>query len=370
MKYPRSLLCTAVLLALAAGGPALAVPVVEDTQSQPDRPGAVIEEHEWLMAQDERNTGDIHKHVEKIVIDMPDINGIVDEAMSSAFMHTFSSGSVKSIKNAPYSGEVITEKIQRLGDGNQITHKNVSRVFRDAQGSTRQETLASNGDVKSVHIRDADGNRYVLNPAKHSAIKISLAEVHAQVGNFVSKHVKKIVTGKSGGDQVVVKQHDDDDDEGPGDHKEIRVQVMTDDEGEMGEHMAAFGDAFTHAWHMGEPLGISMGSASEKTTTKLGTKGFDGVNADGKSTSYTIPAGKIGNEKPIVVTSESWYAPELQITVYSKHSDPRSGDTIYRVANLKRQEPSPDLFKVPSDYTVKDLLASFKKRSKSDADKK
>jgi hypothetical protein len=51
-------------------------------------------------------------------------------------------------------------------------------------------------------------------------------------------------------------------------------------------------------------------------TTTLGTKDFDGVRAEGKSTVWTIPAGEIGNRNPIQVTSESWYAPDLQVTVY------------------------------------------------------
>jgi hypothetical protein len=42
------------------------------------------------------------------------------------------------------------------------------------------------------------------------------------------------------------------------------------------------------------------------------------------------------------------------MTVYSKHSDPRVGDTIYRLANVKRSEPSLGLFTAPDGYTVKE----------------
>ena len=64
----------------------------------------------------------------------------------------------------------------------------------------------------------------------------------------------------------------------------------------------------------------------------------------------TIPAGEIGNRNPIMVTSESWYSPELQVTVYSRQSDPRHGETIYRLTNIRRAEPAADLFKVPEEY--------------------
>src|SRR5258708_39309893 len=89
------------------------------------------------------------------------------------------------------------------------------------------------------------------------------------------------------------------------------------------------------------------------TATSLGTKDFDGVKAEGKSTVWTIPAGKIGNRNAINVTSESWYSPELQVTVYSRHDDPRTGESIYRLAAIKRAEPQPDLFKVPEGYQTK-----------------
>jgi hypothetical protein len=64
-----------------------------------------------------------------------------------------------------------------------------------------------------------------------------------------------------------------------------------------------------------------------------------------------------------VVSDETWYAPDLQITVYTKHSDPRSGDTVFRLDNLKREEPAASLFAVPSDYTVRDPLAKLAEKA-------
>jgi hypothetical protein len=49
---------------------------------------------------------------------------------------------------------------------------------------------------------------------------------------------------------------------------------------------------------------------------------------------------------------------ELQVTVLSKHSDPRAGENTYRLAGIKREEPAAALFAVPSDYTVKDVMAN------------
>ena len=54
-----------------------------------------------------------------------------------------------------------------------------------------------------------------------------------------------------------------------------------------------------------------LGKGETKT---LAARDFDGVKAEGKATTWTIPAGQIGNQKPILVTSESWYSPDLQVT--------------------------------------------------------
>jgi hypothetical protein len=88
-------------------------------------------------------------------------------------------------------------------------------------------------------------------------------------------------------------------------------------------------------------------------TTSLGNKDFDGVKAEGKSTVWTIAAGEIGNKNAIHVTSETWYSPDLQVTVYSRYNDPRTGESIYRLAGIRRGEPSAELFRVPPDYKVR-----------------
>jgi len=36
----------------------------------------------------------------------------------------------------------------------------------------------------------------------------------------------------------------------------------------------------------------------------------------------------------------------------TRHSDPRTGETTYRLRNILRAEPDPSLFTVPADYQV------------------
>jgi hypothetical protein len=84
----------------------------------------------------------------------------------------------------------------------------------------------------------------------------------------------------------------------------------------------------------------------------LGTQTINGISAQGTRYTRTIPAGQIGNDKPITIVNERWYSPDLQIVVKSTRNDPRFGSTTYTVTNVQRQEPAASLFIVPSDYTV------------------
>ena len=95
------------------------------------------------------------------------------------------------------------------------------------------------------------------------------------------------------------------------------------------------------------------GPADNEVKEELGKQIIEGVEADGTRTTVTIPAGEIGNERPIEIVSERWYSPELQMVIMTKHSDPRSGETTYRLTNISRTEPAKSLFEVPADYTLK-----------------
>lgn len=73
----------------------------------------------------------------------------------------------------------------------------------------------------------------------------------------------------------------------------------------------------------------------------------------------TIPAGDMGNELPINVVTETWFSPELQVTVLRKFNDPRYGEDIYRLTNINRTEPAKALFEIPAEYTIKEGPGMF-----------
>ena len=98
-------------------------------------------------------------------------------------------------------------------------------------------------------------------------------------------------------------------------------------------------------------------SGSNTRKESLGTQLIEGIQAEGTRVVETIPAGAIGNDTPIEIISETWVSPELGVIVKSIHSDPRSGDNVYRLTNIRRAEPDPSLFQVPPNYTVKEGLS-------------
>jgi hypothetical protein len=95
--------------------------------------------------------------------------------------------------------------------------------------------------------------------------------------------------------------------------------------------------------------------ATAGTVEPLGTRQIEGVAAEGTRMTTTIPAGQIGNLNPINMVTERWFSKELQMAVLITRRDPRSGETVYRLTNIVRAEPPPDLFTVPSDYRVVDM---------------
>jgi hypothetical protein len=104
------------------------------------------------------------------------------------------------------------------------------------------------------------------------------------------------------------------------------------------------------------------GAGNTPSVEQLGSKIIEGVQADGTRTTITIPAGQMGNDRPIDIVDEQWRSSELQVTVLSRHNDPRMGETVYSLTNISRSEPSPTLFQVPPDYTIKEGPVMFERK--------
>jgi hypothetical protein len=206
----------------------------------------------------------------------------------------------KTVTGAPFTATAVGTINRTLADGNKITQTVQSNLYRDTQGRVRKEVTlpamaGSTADTPKslVFIHDpVAGTGYVLDTNK-------------KVAHAIPQHTKG----------------------GPG-------NGAPEADGEPGPHRG-------------------HGASSNVVQESLGTQTINGVAAEGTRFTRTIPAGAMGNEKPLTIVREEWYSNDLQIIVQSKRTDPFIGETTYSVTNIQRNAPAATLFTVPSDYTVK-----------------
>ena len=267
----------------------------------------------------------------------------------------------KVVKGAPYSATAITEHVQTLSDGNQIIRKNESKLYRDSEGRTRTEqTLGTigkwtSGGEAQQHIIITDpvaGVSYTLDPRTHTAHRFAYRFVFrekmlpadaqkklpadAQQSKTLTINGQTVTQAEF--EAMVEKKRMAKEDL----LKKPRKRAPNDPEAEKQLDM----------FQQGIPrIEASQGQEKEES---LGTQTIEGVTAEGTRKTFTVPAGEIGNTLPMELVRETWYSPELQLVVMSKHRDPRSGETTYRLTNLTRSEPDHSLFGVPADYNVSD----------------
>jgi len=247
---------------------------------------------------------------------------------------------------------------QILGDGNQIIQRSTARGYRDSAGRTREESVDDKGEVKLVVIKDPDaGVHWVLNPTLKTASKMAVPAGRARVSFTVPK---------GGKPQLVERRVNPDGSEQLSMHPVPAPDGSAVQEGtaRAAMHFTPGPAIVTQGMSMLPQMSALVSGAFgdmkwARNTVKrdLPAREIDGIKATGVMRSFEIPAGEVGNRNAIVVSDETWYAPELRITLLSKHSDPRTGDSVFRVENLKREEPAPGLFVPPPDYKVRDLKA-------------
>ncbi|HEY8184644.1 MAG TPA: energy transducer TonB [Pyrinomonadaceae bacterium] len=255
------------------------------------------------------------------------------------FLATEMSFGGKTVKGAPYSAQAVTESVQTLSDGNRIVNKSTAAIYRDSEGRTRREqtiravgAFANGGEAPQiVFINDpVTGTSYTLDPRTHTARKMPPMNFKFQF--------KVPAPGEPKAGAVVEAPP-------PSDRLEAgRVEI----ERELGRPELAIKTA------PGQNLVWGWRNAAA-VSESLGKQNIEGVEAEGTRSTVTIPAGEIGNERPIEIVSERWYSQELQTIVMTRHSDPRFGESSYRLTNIDRSEPARSLFEIPGDYTLKSM---------------
>jgi hypothetical protein len=241
----------------------------------------------------------------------------------------------QTVKGAPYSAEAVTESVQTLADGNRITRKNSSSIARDSEGRTRRENKLNvvgpwgvEGEPPSMITIDdpVAKTHYMLNTADKTAHKIPVPDATMVRGAVMGRRVMGVQTAGRPAAAVRVES-------GP------TWTAARPAEPVVGE---------TFHIKIREPF--KEGKKPEEQS--LGSQVIEGVKAEGTRTVMRIEAGEVGNERPIEIISERWYSPELQTAVMTKHSDPRFGETTFRLTRIDRREPPPSLFQPPPDYKL------------------
>lgn len=230
------------------------------------------------------------------------------------------------VKGAPYSAEVVNESVQVLSDGNRIVRKTTGRVYRDSQGRIRREEDREPGRVRSISITDpVAGAAWSLNPETKVAWKTPY-----QAAGFIAWNVREISP-----DPIELERR-----------RELEAATAKILESKAG---VPGGGAV-----VAPGVRAERASPWEEKTEKLAARQIEGIMAEGARTTRTIPAGAIGNEQPIAIVTEQWRSPELNVLVLTRTSDPRTGESTYRLLGITRSEPAPSWFEVPADYTMRE----------------
>jgi len=290
----------------------------------------------------------------------------------------------RGVKNAPFSADAINESIQILADGNRIVRSSTSKLYRNSEGRFRQEGTGGSGGMLGSFYSFGDGVSvfspmggsfsldhsakiaHVFEGVAGQAVSLAATAPLAAIKPLASVNLSAAVRaeieslkGQSGTVEGKALS--------PAARAEIDALKSNAEAFKMNaeqfkidsekfkvdaEKFKAAADEIRVATTVNGAgfFASTMRSKWETRTEELGEQSIEGVNARGTRTITTIPAGAIGNERPIETVYEKWYSPDLQMIVYSKHSDPRFGEQTYRLTNINRTEPDSSLFQVPSGY--------------------
>lgn len=225
------------------------------------------------------------------------------------------------VQGAPYSATIKNESVQTLADGNHIKQSSTGTVARDSQGRTRQDTMLP--PIGNLSAADAPHIVFIHDPVAQKSYTLNLTDKTAH-------EMPPLPPPPPGG-------------AGPGGPDMFFVQA--------GDGAIAGGPLPPPMVIAGRKIG-GKAAKGQVTTEDLGSQTMEGVFVTGVRTTRTIPAGQVGNEKPISIVTEVWTSPDLKTIVYSKRSDPRTGEQIFQLTGISRNEPEPSLFTVPTDFKV------------------
>ncbi len=267
----------------------------------------------------------------------------------------------------PYSARETREFKQTLSEGTVISRSSVRLLARDGAGRTRQELRQPDGTSR-VYINDPLAKRaYVIDPQRRAAC---VAKFDSDSINDCLKQMRGDWTplgfsfspGSNGIPIMTAK-----DDVTFNVRPNAKVIDLTDKDGAWSSRGGSFSYSGSGAGAVavapnaanGAPGAVAIagqpqsGQSSRdlRVVREKSTSTYEGLRVEVDRTIETIPAGSMGNNRPIETLHERFFAPDMKMTVYSKRSDPRSGEFVYRMTDIKRSEPDASLFRIPAGFS-------------------
>jgi hypothetical protein len=216
---------------------------------------------------------------------------------------------ITGVTNRPYSATVKTTVVQKLADGTTITKVRTTKEARDSEGRTMHQ----------INLERPNGEPAMLDTSVSDPVNQTRTQWTDLFKMATVMHLSQPHSTPPSPPAV------------PG--------------GGVGSGQGPLREAPT----------LQMRANQTKVEREqLGGKTLAGVYAEGIRVTRTIPVGAEGNDRPMTTVVETWYSPELKITLLLVNSDPRTGTRTTEVTELDRAEPDPAVFQVPEGYTVKD----------------
>ncbi len=274
----------------------------------------------------------------------------------------------------PYSAREVREFKQTLADGTVISRQSTRLLARDSEGRTRQELRQSDGTAR-IFINDPVAKEAIIvDPQKRMACKATfhkeaIYDCFSQMrGDW--KPLGFAFNASSKGGIGMMSASDD-----------VRVNVNTNakiidlTDGEMtrsksGVYSYSASGSGTASASPGSlrlespqppqppqppvpPSPPTPNTAKHKdgaVKRERSTQTYEGLRVDVDRSVETIAAGAIGNNRAIESISERYYSPDLKMNVFTRRSDPRNGESTYRMVDVKRGEPEINQFRVPAGF--------------------
>jgi hypothetical protein len=229
-------------------------------------------------------------------------------------------GRLRPFPNAPFSAEAVTTVNQILRNGTRLEQSTTARYYRDSLGRLRVELLMEG--LRQPNTMSERHMRLAICP---------FAREFPEVPEPSCYSLDPVTATKRGSPWSA-------------------VLPLTKDGHFLGVPVG--GVRFMDFARAQDILRYEPQEADNIQHESLGRRRIAGVDTTGERTSVTIPAWVHRNAAPLDLVDEEWESADLGLVIDARYSDSNGGVVEYRLKNIRRAEPSPDLFVVPANYNV------------------